>query len=125
MTMFESEEGYLTGSIDVSKLDSHKPKSDEAKAQLEALKAENQAGRDALARQAEATAVAYPDQDEPAPDNRDVQGKSVPADDSSDDTDLDGLRSEAEAAGVKVDRRWGEDRLRDELAAASKGKGKR
>jgi hypothetical protein len=123
--MFETEEGYLTGSIDVSKLDTVKPKSDEAKAQLEALKRENQAGRDALARQAEAVAVANPDQDEPAPDNRDVQGKSVAADDSSDDGDLDGLRSEAEAAGVKVDRRWGEDRLRDELAAASKGKGKR
>ena len=50
--MFESEDGYLTGSIDVSKLDEAKPKSDEAKAQIEALKAERDAGQ----RQADADA---------------------------------------------------------------------
>jgi hypothetical protein len=37
---------------------------------------------------------------------------------------LDVLRVEAEAAGVKVDRRWGEARLREELAAARKPKRK-
>jgi hypothetical protein len=31
--------------------------------------------------------------------------------------DLDELRAEAEALGVKVDGRWGEQRLRDEIAA--------
>lgn len=31
---------------------------------------------------------------------------------------LDDLRAEAEAAGIKVDRRWGEARLRQEIAAA-------
>lgn len=32
--------------------------------------------------------------------------------------ELDTLRAEATEAGVKVDKRWGADRLRDELAAA-------
>ena len=31
---------------------------------------------------------------------------------------VDALRAEAEAAGVRVDRRWGEARLRQEIAAA-------
>jgi hypothetical protein len=39
-----SEDGTITGSIDVSKLDEIDPKTDEAKAQLAALKAEAQAG---------------------------------------------------------------------------------
>lgn len=34
--------------------------------------------------------------------------------------DLDVLRAEAEKAGVKVDNRWKADRLRQEIAAASK-----
>lgn len=41
-----SEDGTVTGSIDVSKLDEIKPKTDEAKAQLDALKAEAQAGQE-------------------------------------------------------------------------------
>jgi hypothetical protein len=32
--------------------------------------------------------------------------------------DYDGLRAHAEALGVKVDRRWGEDRLRQEIQSA-------
>jgi hypothetical protein len=36
------------------------------------------------------------------------------------EVDLDTLRAEAEAAGVKVDGRWGHDRLREEIAAAEK-----
>lgn len=32
--------------------------------------------------------------------------------------DMDALRAEAEAAGVSVDRRWGEARLRQEIASA-------
>jgi hypothetical protein len=47
--MFVSEDGYITGSVDVSKLDEHKPKSDEAKAQLKALKAERDAGQKQVA----------------------------------------------------------------------------
>lgn len=35
--------------------------------------------------------------------------------------DVDALRAEAEALGVKVDGRWGYDRLRDEIDAAKEG----
>jgi hypothetical protein len=35
---------------------------------------------------------------------------------AADVDDLDGLRAQAEALGIKVDRRWGADRLRDEIA---------
>jgi nucleotide-binding universal stress UspA family protein len=34
------------------------------------------------------------------------------------DEDLDALRAQLEELGVKVDGRWGEQRLRDEIAAA-------
>jgi hypothetical protein len=34
------------------------------------------------------------------------------------DDDLEGLRAEAEAVGVKVDKRWKADRLREEIEAA-------
>lgn len=82
--MFVNEEGYITGSVDVSKLDSVKPKSDEAKAQLEALKRENQEGQ---------KATQSPD------DNRDAQGKSVrparTADDGANDADDDEKASAA------------------------------
>jgi hypothetical protein len=37
------------------------------------------------------------------------------------DPDLDALRAKAEKAGIKVDKRWGADRLYEEIAAASKG----
>jgi len=33
--------------------------------------------------------------------------------------DLEELRAEAESVGVKVDKRWGTDRLREEIAAAA------
>ena len=42
-----NEEGFVTGSVDVSKLDEIDPKSDEAKAQVEALKAQRDAGLEA------------------------------------------------------------------------------
>lgn len=35
---------------------------------------------------------------------------------------LDALRAEAEAAGVDVDKRWGEKRLRTEIAKATEGR---
>jgi nucleotide-binding universal stress UspA family protein len=34
--------------------------------------------------------------------------------------DLDALREQAEQAGVKVDKRWGADKLRAEISAAGK-----
>jgi hypothetical protein len=34
------------------------------------------------------------------------------------DAELEALQAAAKAAGVKVDKRWGVDRLRDEIAAA-------
>jgi sRNA-binding protein len=43
--MFVSEDGTVTGSIDASKLDEVEAKTDEAKAQLAALKAERDAGQ--------------------------------------------------------------------------------
>ena len=62
--MFVSEDGYVTGSIDVSRLDEIEPKTDEARAQLEQLKAERDAGQrqadadaERLAKQAEAQSV--------------------------------------------------------------------
>lgn len=41
-------------------------------------------------------------------------GGSLPADERG----LDDLRDEAEALGIKADKRWGEARLRDEIAKA-------
>jgi hypothetical protein len=38
--------------------------------------------------------------------------------DDPSDVDLDALRAKAESAGVKVDKRWGPDRLYEEIAAA-------
>jgi hypothetical protein len=105
--MIESEDGTVTGSIDVSKLDEIDPKTDEAKAQLDALKAEVAAGQEPAAEDdAEATPKSAPQPDEEQP----VEPQ--------DDSELEQLRAEAEALGVKVDKRWGADRLRAEIAAA-------
>lgn len=41
----------------------------------------------------------------------------------SDATDIDALRTEAEAKGVKVDKRWREGRLREEIANADAANG--
>jgi sRNA-binding protein len=107
-----SEDGTVTGSIDVSKLDEIEPKTDEAKAQIDALKAEVAAGQepavedDAEDSDAEVTPKSAPQPDEEQP----VEPQ--------DDSELEQLRAEAEALGVKVDKRWGADRLRAEIAAA-------
>ena len=53
---FVSEDGIPYGSIDVSQLDEIDPKTDEAKAQVEALKAERDAGQEQAAADAEAKA---------------------------------------------------------------------
>jgi hypothetical protein len=37
---------------------------------------------------------------------------------ATDDDEVDALRDEAKAAGVKVDKRWGAERLAEEIAAA-------
>jgi sRNA-binding protein len=54
--MIESEDGTVTGSIDVNRLDQIDAKTDEAKAQLDALKREAQAGQEQAAKDAEAKA---------------------------------------------------------------------
>src|SRR5215207_2024053 len=131
--MIESEDGTVTGSIDVSRLGEVEPKTDEARAQLDALKGEAQAGQDQAnadaQKLAEQFAAQNPQADVP-PDDRDAQG--VPVDDGSNDQsdgsndqadepeseDRDQLRAEAEELGVQVDRRWGVDRLRQEIDTA-------
>jgi hypothetical protein len=57
--MFVSEDGVPYGSIDVSKLDEIKAKTDEAKAQLAALKAERDAGQKLAAADAERVAEVH------------------------------------------------------------------
>jgi hypothetical protein len=48
--------------------------------------------------------------------------KAVPSDEGvetrDEDEDLSALQAEAKTAGVKVDKRWGADRLKQEIAAA-------
>jgi hypothetical protein len=51
--MIESEDGTVTGSIDVARLSEIKPKTDEARAQLDVLKAEAQAGQEQAVADAE------------------------------------------------------------------------
>jgi outer membrane murein-binding lipoprotein Lpp len=117
--MFVSEDGYVTGSIDVSKLDEIEPKSDEAKAQLEALKAERDAGQEQAARDAERLAEQSRVQDAQlrgeGQRSQSEQKRDAEPDQSA---DVKQLQAEAEAAGVTVDKRWGADRLRQEIDAA-------
>jgi hypothetical protein len=114
--MFVSEDGVPYGSIDVSKLDEIDPKTDEAKAQLDALKTQAQAGQelaDADADRVAEQAAAQAAQLEPE------QAAAQP-DELQDGGELEALRAEAEALGVKVDKRWGADRLRAEIDAAAR-----
>ena len=101
--MFISEDGTVTGSINVEKLKAVKAKTPEAKAELKALRGDLEP----------LDAPEVPTIDE-TPDR-------VDNDDEPDTDDLDDLRAAAEAAGVKVDRRWGADRLHEEIAG-KKGK---
>lgn len=48
--------------------------------------------------------------------------EAAPRDDDAGDGGMDALRAEAEAAGVDVDKRWGEKRLRTEIAKATEGR---
>ncbi len=45
---------------------------------------------------------------------------SVPKDPQA--TELDDLRQQAETAGVRIDKRWGADKLRQEIEAADKAR---
>jgi hypothetical protein len=103
--MFISEDGTVTGSINVEKLKAVKAKSPEAKAQLKSLRGELEP--------LEAPEVPTIDETPDRVDQDDTPSQGEP--------DLDALRGEAEEAGVKVDRRWGADRLHEEIAA-KKGK---
>jgi len=120
--MFVSEDGTVTGSIDVSKLDEVEAKTDEAKAQLEQLKGEAKAAQEQAARDAERLAEQSAAQD--------AQLRGEPTDASSQQSGADAkqavetlrLQAEAEAAGVTVDKRWGPDRLRQETEQAKAAK---
>lgn len=114
--MFISEDGTVTGSINVEKLKAVKAKTPEAKAQLQALRGDLEP--------LEAPEVETIDETPDRVDHNDAPDQ--PAQGEPDTDDLDALRGEAEAAGVKVDRRWGAERLHEEIASASsnkKGKG--
>lgn len=68
----------------------------------------------------EAPAPVEPEPVKPHPldlDNKDGPGGSLKAEDRG----LDGLREQATALGVQVDRRWGEKRLKAEIEKADKG----
>src|SRR5215217_2777772 len=109
-----SEDGTVTGSIDVSQLDEIEPKSDEAKAQLDALKAERDAGQEQAAKDAEVKAeqeraqqAQSQDSSADVPnDTRDAQGvetgESKPADQPAPEAqpaEATGQPGQSEAAG--------------------------
>lgn len=136
--MFISEDGTVTGSVDVSRLGQVEPKTDEAKAQHEALTRELQAGQEQAARDAErasqgerAVGVNSTGRDDGDDDEReksrreqaDAERQQKAADEKQAERTKQ-LQAEAEAAGVTVDKRWGADRLQQELDAA-KASGKR
>ena len=109
--MYISEDGTVTGSINVEKLKAVKAKTPEAKAELKALRGD----LEPLEAPEVPTIYETPDRVEnnDTPDNQD----------ESDNDDLDALRAEAEAKGLKVDKRWGAQRLREEIQwADEKGK---
>ena len=60
------------------------------------------------------------DDDEPPADDPadDTEAEAEAEADTEADDELAQLRADAEAAGVKVDGRWGADRLREEIQAA-------
>lgn len=78
--MIVSEDGTVTGSIDHAALAQVEPKTDEARAQIEQLRAEQLAGAaqaDAEAARLAAIHAAQSPWTAPVRDNRDVQGKSL------------------------------------------------
>jgi len=119
--MHVSEDGSVVGSIDRSRLGEIDATSDEAKAQVIALQSEAEAG---AAEQERLASERQPEEVEQETTTTVVGEDVVEAVEGStgdSDDDLDQLRAEAEAAGVKVDKRWGADRLRTEIEKASEG----
>lgn len=107
--MFISEDGTVTGSINVEKLKAVKAKTPEAKAQLKALRGELEP--------LEAPEVETIDETPDRVDNDDTAETPDRVDQDEDPDDINALRAEAEAAGVKVDKRWGAERLHEELVS--------
>lgn len=96
--MIRNKYGRVAGSVDIAEVAQllAETTDEELRAYYRGLLGESQAG---LALDERAQPAVMP---EPEPE-----------------VDLDGLRAQAETLGVKVDRRWGPDRLRAEIAAAS------
>ena len=107
--MIIGEDGHVAGSVDRTQVAGLLAATDD-----EELKAYY---RELLGDSAEGRAVAEPVEDEPE-DESETEDAPPPV-----DVDLDELRAEAEALGVKVDGRWGVDRLREEIAAYDDKKG--
>jgi sRNA-binding protein len=74
-----SEDGTVTGSIDVAGLNAVKPKTDEAKAQIKNLKAAAQAGQEQAVADAEERFAApqEPDSDDKAPAKKPAASRST------------------------------------------------
>src|SRR5215216_3829222 len=76
-----SEDGTVTGSVDVNQLDEIEPKTDEARAQIDALKAEVAQGQEQTQADAERLneqqVEANPLAEDASKDDRDVQGVQV------------------------------------------------
>ncbi len=105
--MIVNKYGRVGGSIDRAQLAGlyAKATDDDLKAHYRQVAAEN--GLDLEAREPEAE----PEAEEPVEVEEPVE------------EDLDALRAEAEAAGVKVDKRWGVERHRAEIDATWKDEG--
>ncbi|HEY9417056.1 MAG TPA: hypothetical protein VIQ30_20045 [Pseudonocardia sp.] len=103
--MIEQEDGRVAGSIDRARVaELHAATDDEEmKAYYREILGDTEEGR----------AI-----DEPAEDESETEDAPPPV-----DVDLDELRGQAEALGVKVDGRWGAERLREEIAAYDDKKG--
>lgn len=70
-----------------------------------------------------ASPVAVEEVETAVPSEEDVETRDdTPPADTSPTDDIDALRAQAEEAGVKVDKRWGVDKLRQEIAAKQSGK---
>lgn len=146
--MFISEDGTVTGSVDVSRLGQVEPKTDEARAQHEALMRDQRLGAEQAERDASrasqgerALGINSTGRDDDEAAGSDSGGGRSRAEQKADaerqqadnekptgqdpDAELEQLRGEAEAAGVTVDKRWGTDRLRQETAAAQAAQGRK
>jgi sRNA-binding protein len=76
-----SEDGTVTGSIDVNALGEVEAKTDEAKAQLEQLKAQAKAGNEEADKAAEDSLKAAEAQTRPVPEGKGTTSQSTPVGD--------------------------------------------